>query len=202
MGALEDGPKRHEGDRAPTRPPAAPSSQRTKSMTLLSTKLRYGVVAQAFHWVTVVLLATAWLVAHGGSRPLHMTLGFTVFVIVAARLLWRAVDRRPAHDSLSPVVALGSRLVHWLLYAMLIAIPVSAIAGTWLGGHPIVVYGLDLGPYVGASRALGRQIMEIHELLANAIVVVAGLHAVAALFHHFFVKDDVLRTMLPGGRAA
>ena len=105
-------------------------------------------------------------------------------------------------NSLSPVVALGSRLVHWLLYAMLIAIPVSAIAGTWLGGHAIVVYGLDLGPYFAESRQFGHQIMKVHELLANAIVVVAGLHALAALFHHFFVKDGVLRAMLPGGRAA
>ncbi len=178
------------------------SSQRITHMTLFGTKLHYGTVAQAFHWVTVVLLAAAWLVAHGEFRSLHMTLGFTVFVIVAARLLWRAFDRQPAHDSLSPVVALGSKLVHWLLYAMLIAIPVSAIVGTWLGGHAIVVYGLDLGPYLAESRHLGHQIMEVHQLLANAIVVVAGLHAVAALFHHFFVKDGVLRAMLPGGRAA
>ena len=172
-------------------------------MTLISTKLRYGAVAQAFHWVTVVLLATAWLVAHGGSRPLHETLGFAVFVIVAARLLWRAFDRRPAHDSLSPVVALGSKLVHWLLYAMLLAIPASAIAGSWVEGHAITVYGLgQIGPYLAQSRQLGHQIMEVHQLLANAIVVVAGLHAAAALFHHFFVKDGVLRAMLPGGRAA
>ena len=171
-------------------------------MTLFGTRLRYGAVAQTFHWVTVILLAAAWLIAHGDSRPLHMTLGFTVFVIVAARLVWRAFDRQPAHDSLSPVVALGSTLVHWLLYAMLIAIPVSAIVGTWLGGHPIVVYGLDLGPYVAESRQLGHQIMEVHELLANAIVVVAGLHATAALFHHFFMKDGVLKAMLPGGRTA
>ena len=81
--------------------------------------------------------------------------------------------------------------------------PLTAIAGTWLEGHAIIVYGLgQIGPYLAESRQLGHQIMEVHELLANAIVVVAGLHAVAALFHHFFVKDGVLRAMLPGGRAA
>ncbi len=171
-------------------------------MMLFGTKLRYGTVAQAFHWVTVVLLATAWLVAHGHTRTLHETLGFAVFVIVAARLLWRAFDRRPEHQ-MSPVVALGSKLVHWLLYAMLLAIPATAIAGSWVEGHAITVYGLgQIGPYLAQSRQLGRQIMEVHYLLANAIVVVAGLHALAALFHHFFVKDGVLRAMLPGGRAA
>jgi cytochrome b561 len=170
-------------------------------MTLFGTKLRYGTVAQAFHWVTVVLLATAWLVAHGHTRTLHETLGFAVFVIVAARLLWRAFDRRPEHQ-MSPVVALGSKLVHWLLYGMLIAIPLTAIAGTWIEGYAITVYGLgEIGPYLAQSRQLGRQIMEIHFLLANAIVVVAGLHAMAALFHHFFIKDGVLRAMLPGAQA-
>ncbi len=166
-------------------------------MTLVSTKLRYGAVAQAFHWATFVLLATAWLVAHGHTRVLHETLGFAVFVIVAARLLWRLFDRRPEHE-MSLAVALSSKLVHWLLYAMLIAIPATAIVGTWIEGHGIVVYGLgQIGPYLAVSRHLGRQIMEMHFLLANAIVVVAGAHAAAALFHHFFMRDGVLAAMLP-----
>ncbi len=169
-------------------------------MTLFGTKLRYGTVAQAFHWVTFVLLATAWLVAHGHTRILHETLGFAVFVIVAARLLWRAFDRQPDHE-MSLVVTFSSKLVHALLYAMLIAIPATAIVGMWLEGHAITVYGLGhIGPYVVESRHLGHQIMEAHFLLANAIVLVAGSHAAAALFHHFFIKDDVLRTMLPGAR--
>ena len=103
---------------------------------------------------------------------------------------------------MSLVVTLSSKLVHWLLYAMLIAIPVTAIAGTWLDGHELVVYGLGrIGPYLAESRHLGHQVMEIHFLLANAIVLVAGSHAAAALFHHFFMKDGVLKSMLPGGRA-
>ncbi len=169
-------------------------------MTLIGTKLRYGAVAQAFHWATFVLLATAWLVAHGHTRVLHETLGFAVFVLVAARLLWRAFDRQPTHE-MSLVVTLSSKLVHWLLYAMLIAIPLTAIVGTWLEGHEIVVYGLGrIGPYLAESRHLGHRIMEIHYLLANLIVLVAGSHAAAALFHHFFMKDGVLTAMLPGAR--
>lgn len=169
-------------------------------MTFLSTRLRYGAIAQAFHWATFILLATAWLVAHGDTRILHETLGFAVFVLVAARLLWRAFDRRPRHD-MSLAVELGSKLVHWLLYGMLIAIPATAILGLWLGGHPITVYGLGhIGPYVAESRQLSRQVMRTHFLLANAIVVVAGFHAAAALFHHFFMKDGVLLAMLPGAR--
>ncbi len=169
-------------------------------MTLFGTKLRYGTVAQAFHWTTFVLLATAWLVAHGHTRILHETLGFAVFVLVSARLLWRLFDRQPKHE-MSLVVTLASKLVHWLLYAMLFAIPATAIVGTWIEGHGIIVYGLgQIGPYLAGSRHLGHQIMEVHYLLANAIVLVAGAHAAAALLHHVFMRDGVLLSMLPGAR--
>jgi cytochrome b561 len=174
-------------------------------MTLFGTEIRYGTVAQAFHWVTAALVASAWLVAgeRGGLLSLHETLGFTIFVIVAARLLWRAVDRRPSHEALPTAVAFSSQIVHWLLYGLLLAIPLSAIVGSWLEGHSITVYGLGaIGPYLSQSRYLGHQIFEVHQTLGDAIVWLAGLHAAAALFHHFFVRDGVLRAMLPGGRAA
>ena len=67
-------------------------------MTVFGTELRYGAVAQAFHWVTAVLVFAAWLVAEGDRSPtitLHETLGLAVFVLVAVRLLWRAFDRQP-----------------------------------------------------------------------------------------------------------
>ena len=80
--------------------------------------------------------------------------------------------------------------------------PLTAIAGSWLEGHAITVYGLGaIGPLFTLAFPLGHQILEVHQLLANTILVAAGLHAAAALFHHFFMKDGVLRAMLPGGRA-
>lgn len=178
-------------------------------MTLLGTEFRYGTVAKAFHWATVLLVAAAWLVAGGDRSPtivLHETLGATIFVLVALRLIWRAFDRRPKRQDLPTVLAWSSQAVHWLLYGLLLAIPLSAIVGTQLEGHPVVLYGLgEVGPFLETSRRLGHQILEIHESLGTLIVWVAGLHAVAALWHHYFRKDGVLRTMLPGlpgGRAA
>ena len=174
-------------------------------MTLFGTEIRYGTVAQAFHWVTALLVASAWLVAGGDRSPLftlHQTLGFSVFVIVAARLIWRLFDRRPTHE-LPAAVAWSSRIVHWLLYGLLLAIPLSAVVGYQLEGHPITLYGFGaIGPFLTASRSLGHQILDVHKLLGDAIVWIAGFHAAAAIFHHFFMKDGVLRAMLPGARAA
>ncbi len=174
-------------------------------MTLLGTELRYGTVAQAFHWVTVILVATAWLVAGHDRSPtivLHQTIGTTVFVLVALRLLWRAFDRRP-EQPISKVEAWSSKAMHGLLYLLLLAIPATAIVGSQLEGHPMVLYGVgQVGQYLTASRRLGHQILEYHQLLGNLIVWLAGLHAAAALYHHYLRRDGVLRAMLPGGRAA
>ena len=175
-------------------------------MTLFGTELRYGTVAQAFHWVTVILVAAAWLVAGHDRSPtitLHETLGVAVFAVVALRLIWRAFDRRPEQTDISKAEAWSSKVVHGLLYLLLLAIPLSAIVGTQLQGHPVVLYGIGaVGPFLATSRSVGHQILEVHQLLGTLIVWLAGLHAVAALYHHYFRKDGVLRAMLPGGRAA
>jgi cytochrome b561 len=170
-------------------------------MTVFGTEIRYGAVAQAFHWATAILVFAAWLVAEGdrsSTITLHETLGLAVFVLVAVRLLWRAFDRQP-EQPMPRVLSWSSKAVHWLLYGLLFAIPVSAMVGTQLEGHPLMIYGLgNLGPYLTVSRDVGHQILEVHETMGTAIIWLAGLHAAAALFHHFFLKDRVLKAMLPG----
>ncbi len=175
-------------------------------MTFFGTELRYGTVAQAFHWVTVILVAAAWLVAGHDRSPtmmLHQTLGVAIVAVVAVRLIWRAFDRRPAQAEISTAEAWLSKIVHGLLYLMLLAIPVSAIVGTQLEGHALQLYAFgSVGPFLETSRSLGHRILEVHQLMGTGIIWLAGLHAAAALYHHYFKRDGVLRTMLPGGRAA
>ncbi len=175
-------------------------------MTLFGTEIRYGTIAQAFHWITAVLVLSAWLVSGGDRSPtivLHETLGVAVITIVALRLVWRLFDRQPEHDTVPRLVSLTSQVVHWALYALLFAIPLSAIVGTQFEGHAVTIYGLgSIGPLFTTSRSLGHQILEVHQTIGTLIIWLAGFHAAAALFHHFFMKDGVLRTMLPGGRPA
>jgi cytochrome b561 len=175
-------------------------------MTLFGTEIRYGTVAQAFHWVTAILVLSAWLVAGGDRSPtitLHETLGVAVITMVAIRLIWRLFDRQPDIASGPRAMTLASQLVHWALYALLIAIPLSAIVGTQLEGHAVTIYGFgSIGPFLTTSRQLGHQILEVHQTIGTLIIWLAGFHAAAALFHHFFMKDGVLRAMLPGGRPA
>jgi cytochrome b561 len=181
--------------------------------TLMSTRLRYGPVAQAFHWLTVVLVATAYLVSPGSSeqrvysvasdvtRHIHETTGILIFAIVLARILWRTIDAAPEAPPMEPWMKYSAELAHVALYGLLIALPLTAIVGAWLEGHPLTLQGAgNLGPLLPQAHEIGQTVSYVHTILGNVIIWAAGLHAVAALFHHFVLRDNVLTSMLPDWR--
>lgn len=183
-------------------------------MSAVSSRLRYGVVAQSFHWATVILVLAAYFLGEGGPESrvyaadraatlaLHETFGIAVFALTLLRLFWRAMDRTPDDEPMPRLMLIGARAVHGLLYLLLFAIPLTAIFGAWFTAHPVtLVGGLAIGPLTGVNSDLGHSLAEIHETLGNAILWVAGIHALAALFHHFVMRDRVLLTMLPGRSA-
>ena len=176
-------------------------------------KTRYGGVAQAFHWITAAVVLAAFIYGPGGSeqrvysaardfdRQLHETLGACVFILVALRLAWRAVDSRPEPPALPRWMGFASKAVQALLYVLLVALPVTAIAGAWLEGHPLTLLaGVQVAPLVAKSHDLGASIARLHTWLGDAILWLAGLHALAALHHHFVMRDGVLVSMLPFGK--
>jgi len=171
---------------------------------------RYGAVAQAFHWITAVLVLIGFIYGPGGSearvysaardfdRQLHETLGMTVLALVVLRVAWRSFDRHPDPLPVSRWMGVAARLVQLLLYALLFAVPLTAIAGAWLEGHPLTLLaGVRIGPLLAESHAAGASVASVHTWLGDAILWVAGLHAAAALYHHLVLKDGVLASMLP-----
>lgn len=166
-------------------------------------------MTQVFHWLTVTLVLAAYVMSKSDSyslyaaeadtvRRVHETLGILVFVVVVLRILWGLFDETPPKPSLPPWMIMGSRFVRLALYALLILIPTTAAIGTWLLGIPITLIGLDIPPQFSQVRELGQMTMALHSRLATAILWISGAHAVAALFHHFYMRDDILRSMLPG----
>ena len=99
---------------------------------------------------------------------------------------------------MAPWMKLAATLTHCALYALLIAIPSTAILGAWWEGHALTLLGgLTFAPMLAQAHDLGATVADIHTYLGNAIIWLAGLHAVAALFHHFVLRDRVLLFMLP-----
>ena len=137
--------------------------------------------------------------AADGLRRIHETLGLLVFIVVALRLLWRLIDSTPAKHPIPRWMAAAAKLVQFALYGLLAGIPVTAVLGTWLEGLPVTLVGFDISPQIAQLHGLGQLIIEIHTTLGNAILWVAGVHAAAALFHRFYLRDEVFQSMALGG---
>ena len=170
----------------------------------------YDNVAIAFHWGTAILVLCAFVMGPGGSeqrvyssakdfdRQIHELLGLTVFSLTWLRLAWRAFAPPPAQHASLLWMARLSRAVQLLLYALLVAAPITAVAGAWLEGHPLTLGVLgNIPPPFPEMRTVGKTLSEIHPFLGDTIMWVAGFHAVAGLFHHFVLKDAVLVSMIP-----
>lgn len=167
------------------------------------------------HWLTVVLVLAAFILGPGGSeeriysaanaaqRHLHETLGLTIFFLSFIRLGWRWIDTQPALPALPPFMVLAARLVQYALYLLLFLLPISAVVGAWLEGHPVdLLFGINIGPWLAQNHALGSKIAHLHGFLGDTIIWVSGAHALAAIYHHAVRKDDILESMLPRRLAA
>jgi cytochrome b561 len=173
---------------------------------------RYSTAEQALHWATAILVLVAFIYGPGGSetrvysaagefdRRLHETLGLCVLTLTLIRLIWRAFDKRPDPPAVPRWMGLAAKLVQVVLYVLLFAVPLTAITGAWLEGHPLTWLGGDVRPLLPESHSTGAWFAELHGWLGDTILWIAGLHALAALYHHFVLRDGVLRSMLPGRR--
>ena len=93
----------------------------------------------------------------------------------------------------------AGQLAHYALYALPIAVPVVGIVVRFARGDALSVFGLpDIPSPWLADRAFAHSAKEVHEVLANALVILAGLHAAAAFVHHWIFRDRTLVRMLPG----
>jgi cytochrome b561 len=172
---------------------------------------RYSATARLFHWLTALLVVVAYIVSVGGpemrvysavndfSRGSHELLGMSVFALTMARVCWRTIFPSPKSPEMPAWMDIGARLGQWAIYALLVLVPVTAILGAWLEGHPLTLLAVgNIRPWLPQSRQLGLALADIHGWLGNALMWLAGLHATAALYHHFWRRDTVLLSMLPG----
>jgi cytochrome b561 len=184
-------------------------------MTWKNTADRWGPVSQLLHWLIVLLVLVLAIVGLTmGELPktpkyfwvytLHKSVGITVLALVLARIGWRLYAGAPGPVAGTPTwQARIASLTHMLLYALLLAMPLSG----WLydsasGLRPFRWFGLMLVPKLSApNEGLSELANDAHELLFWVLVALVALHAAAAFYHHLFQHDATLSRMLPGRRA-
>jgi cytochrome b561 len=133
----------------------------------------------------------------------HMSLGITLLALAVVRVLWRIFDRTPAWPAQMPrYERFLAALVHWAFYGLLFAVPISGWLLASVEGESLTLFGWFNVPALGPPGGEQREhlIEEVHEVLFNGLFVLAIVHVVAALKHHFIDRDNVLRRMLFGAR--
>jgi len=172
---------------------------------------RYTPLAQALHWITALLMFStvplAWVMvnlpstAHIADRlfTLHESIGLTILIIVAIRLIWRS--RHPA-PPLPSNFARWDRLLaqasHWLLYVILLGMPLSGYLMNAAGGYPIGFYWLFDVPGLPKTPALANLGFWLHVVIGQwCVYVLVILHVTATAWHVAVRRDGVLERMLP-----
>jgi cytochrome b561 len=181
-------------------------------MKLRSTTDRWGAIAKTFHWtIALAILGNGVFglsmdLSHSPMQKinwlaLHKSIGLTVLALALLRLLWRWFDGRPPEEPAPRWQQWSARAVHVFLYALIVAIPLS---GWWFNsvtGKPLQWFKqFNLPALVPKDDTLRHFAHGVHEYLFWFLLLVLVAHVGAALKHHVFDNDNVLRRMLPFGR--
>ena len=173
-------------------------------------RIRYDAASRAFHWLTflavtaafVIIWRTDWLPAFSPQRVKlmnwHKWAGVTVLLLTVLRIGWRFYKPAPAPVAMPAWQRISAKALHGLLYIALLAQPLVGWAYSNASGYPIVWFRvLPLPNLVSKDKALAQVLEGVHGFVGTAILVLVGVHVLAALKHHFVDHDDTLRRMLP-----
>ena len=177
---------------------------------LLNTSARYGLLSMGLHWLMLLLLIGVFAcISLSDSFPensstetllktSHFTLGLTVFALAWVRLLAKLVSPAPV---IEPPIAVWqdrtSKVVQALLYGLMFCMPVLGWLSLSSSGKQIPFFGWQLPALIAQNKDFEEIIKSIHEAGAATLLVLVGVHAAAALYHHYLLRDNTLRRMLP-----
>lgn len=176
-----------------------------------NTSERYGIISQLVHWLSVLLVGIAWALGllgdelpKGEARELgetiHISAGELIGALLIIRLLWLMVSRPPKSIAL-PIGSLAkyaAKTVHIMLYILLLGVVASGITVLLAEGEALSIFDLyEIASPWAKDRSFAHNMKEFHELLAHSLIIIATIHAGAALVHHFIYGDDTLKRILP-----
>jgi cytochrome b561 len=169
---------------------------------------RYSFPSIAMHWLMVLVFVGIYAAIElkgnfpKGSEPrelaktIHNSLGLLAFGLVWVRIVFRLVGQTTA--IVPPPPAWQEKLAkvgHLALYALMVGMPVLGWMALSASGKPVVFFGLELPGLLAENKDLGHDLKEFHETVGSAGYFLIGGHAVAALYHHYFMKDSTLLNM-------
>lgn len=191
-------------------------------MTIRNTTVRWGAVSQLLHWLIVALIiAQVTLASMADDLPpvkkigllaWHKSIGITILLLAVIRLLWRWMNPTPLlPGTLKPYERALANFTHATLYVLLFIMPLSGWMMSSARGFPVAWFGffpkswfgsVQLPDLVPKNKPLYDALLTTHQALQWVLYTVVALHVLAALKHHFMLKDNVLKRMLPFTRVS
>ena len=145
------------------------------------------IIGQTADWLPHGPLNTAYW-------SLHVVLGFAFAALIVWRIIWRNSGGRRLPAAETGLLHLVAEATHYGLYLLLLTVIALGIINAVVRGYNL--FDLVSLPQIG-DRAMRKPITHWHGLAANLLLALAGLHAAAALFHHYMLRDSVLARMIP-----
>lgn len=170
----------------------------------------YGAVSRILHWgMAIVIFAMfalgLWMRTLDYYSPwyqqapnIHKSIGIILLALLVLRLIWRLANVQPDDGHLKPTERRISKVTHWAFYVILFALMVSGYFISTVDGRAIDVFDWFSVPSIYVQKGLEDNFGVIHEYLAYLVIALAGIHAAAALKHHFYDRDNTLRRMWSG----
>jgi cytochrome b561 len=178
-----------------------------------NTEDRFGAVAMLLHWsMAVLIIGLAALGLYMAALPdvgfdtkkivlilYHKEIGLSVLVLLKVRLAWRLTQILPQLvEHLPDWQKIAARFVHLSFYALMFALPLTGWLMSSAAGIPVSFFGLfTLPDFLPPDDYLFQRLIDIHKWLGYLLIFFIFVHVGAALMHHFVLKDDTLRRMLP-----
>ena len=173
-----------------------------------NTENSYGKISKFLHWLMAIMLLCIFTVGYwleDIGMPIfykaHKAMGFLILILVVARLLWRFSNKVPNYEVLSMPkwMIMTAHMAHYTLYAFMIIVPLSAFIASNAAQYPVSFLFLFDMPSLFDNKniELAKNLMWVHIWGAFIFGWLIGAHILAALYHHFIKKDNILIRMLP-----
>lgn len=173
-----------------------------------NTENSYGIVAKGFHWLLFLMLTFSIVAGNFlATMPkgveklqaagMHKSFGLVILGLVILRLGWRLINVTPEDQEGTPAMqSLMAHAMHWVLYALMFAQPLSGILMSQSAGYPVSFFGMfELPVLLDKDPSQAQFFLSAHGTVWVLLVLAVIGHAGAALHHHFIRKDDVLKQM-------
>lgn len=175
---------------------------------LKNTDKWYGDIAKFFHWVVAALLFGMFMIAYVminlpktdfrfSLYDIHKATGILLFSLIAFRFIWRLINIQPTLPASLPRWQRSAAHVNILsLYLLMILMPITGFFTSTLGGHAISFYSLITISPLAHDKAASLFFSYAHEIVSILLIVAFFLHIMGAYYHHYVLKDDILKRML------